>query len=157
MLPSDYQLETGFTGDRALLLNFLTLSYRELFPQQQDFSHLANTVDSYFCASTPLWWVYSRQEQAKIAGLWLGNAIDQATGERYSHIFLLYVKPHHRRQGLAKFLLRQAQFYAQSRGHRQVGLQVYPQNQAALNLYNSLGYHTHSLLMLKSFNNYDFK
>jgi ribosomal protein S18 acetylase RimI-like enzyme len=151
VLPQDYQLQPGFAGDKALLLKFLYLTYSELFPQQEDFSHLNKTVDSYFSASTPLWWVYSSQEKAKIACLWLGNAIDQVTGERYSHIFLVYVKPNHRRQGLAKCLLNQAKFYAESRGDRQIGLQVYPHNQAALNLYKSLGYDVHSLLMLKKF------
>jgi len=153
MLSNNYQLQTGLKEDKALLLQFLYLSYGELFPQQQDFSHLNKTVDTYFSSSTPVWWIYSSQEQSKIACLWLGNAIDQATGKRYSHIFLVYVQEQHRRQGLAKYLLSQAQIYATAQGFNQLGLQVYPHNQAALNLYNSLGYQTHSLLMLKSFHN----
>jgi ribosomal protein S18 acetylase RimI-like enzyme len=159
VLPKGYQLQTGLVSDaagtlrdRTLLLDFLCLTYSELFPQQKDFSHLTNTVTTYFSTKTPLWWVYSLKQQQKIACLWLGNAIDQADGSSYSHIFLVYVMPDHRRQGLAKALFETANSYARTKGHNRIGLQVYPHNQAALNLYNSLGYHPHSLLMLKSLN-----
>jgi ribosomal protein S18 acetylase RimI-like enzyme len=153
VLPTGYKLQLGFGGDRALLLKFLSLTYRELFPQQENFSHLSETVATYFSLDTPLWWVGFGDKQEKIACLWLGNAIDQVNGHRYSHIFLLYVMPPHRRQGIAKALIDHAQNYAKSKGHQQIGLQVYPHNQAALNLYNSLGYCEHSFLMIKSLNN----
>jgi ribosomal protein S18 acetylase RimI-like enzyme len=151
VLPSGYQIKSGVSADKTLLIKFLCLTYGELFPEQEDFSHLSETVTSYFSSQTPLWWVNAPIRSEKIACLWLGNAIDQVTGARYSHIFLVYVKPAHRRLGIATALLNHAQNYAQSKGYGQIGLQVYPHNQVALSLYNSLGYYTHSLLMLKSF------
>ena len=126
------------------------LTYQELFPQQTDFSHLALTVEKYLSSNTPLWWMQlHKPTRDPVACLWMGNAVDQVSGDRYAHIFLLYVSPEHRRRGIAKALMNQAQNWAKARGDRQIGLQVFPHNQPALTFYQSLGFHTHSLLMLK--------
>lgn len=161
----------GSGKDRALLLRFLTRSYQESFPaahtpdssaaaiqNRNDFSHLAATIDRYFSLETPLWWVAPEDESArggaasyrpKIACLWMGNAIDQVNGDRYAHIFLLYVVPEHRRRGIGSALMKQAQQWAAARGDRQIGLQVFCHNRAALDLYRRLGYREQSLLMVK--------
>ncbi len=153
MLPQGYQLRSGSTLDRALLVKFMNLTYRELFPQQTDLSHLGETVSKYFSVDTPLWWVEAPAQPLNppqgIACLWMGNAIDQVTGERYAHIFLVYVKPEHRYQGIATALLYHAQTWAKSRGDHKIGLQVFLKNQPALNLYHRLGFEPQSLLMTK--------
>jgi ribosomal protein S18 acetylase RimI-like enzyme len=79
----------------------------------------------------------------------VGNAIDQVSGDRHAHIFLLYVVPEHRRRGIGKALMQYVEKWAIARGDRQIGLQVFQSNQPALNLYNQLGYQTQSLWMLK--------
>ncbi len=150
-LPDGYQLCAGTTQNRALLVRFLQLTYQELFPQQPSFSHLAATVEQYFAQQTPLWWVVpSPQDLHPIACLWLGTAIDQVSGDRYAHIFLLYVTPQHRCHGIATALIEQAQHWAIARGDRQLGLHVFDNNLSALNLYQRLGFQTQSRLMLKS-------
>jgi hypothetical protein len=50
--PKGYRLRTGSGKDRALLVRFMHLTYQELFPQQQNFSHLAKTVERYLSAAT---------------------------------------------------------------------------------------------------------
>jgi ribosomal protein S18 acetylase RimI-like enzyme len=150
-------------------------TYGELYPNQE-LGHLAQTVEQYFSNQTPLWWVECQEnssEEAEILPvlpsssnlnpkdrvqnlksvvgcLWLGNAIDQATGERHAHIFLLYVAPEHRRRGIGAALVIRAENWARARGDRQIGLQVFLSNQPALNLYQKLGYQSHSVWMLKS-------
>lgn len=152
LLPG-YQLQLGSGKDRAQLLKFLSLSYRELFPDVEDFGHLAQTVDRYFAANTPLWWVREDRpgspEFAKIACLWMGTAVDQVRGDRYAHVFLLYVRPEHRRRGIGSALMSRAQDFAKARGDRQISLQVFSSNDAAIHLYRTLGYQTKSFLMLK--------
>ncbi len=150
ILPG-YQLRVGSRVQQATLLKFLRLSYREFFPHQADFSHLTKTVDQYLSKETPLWWVDSVNSPgvAPVACLWLGNAIDQIEGDRYAHIFLLYVMPDYRRQGIGTALMRHAENWARARGDRQIGLQVFQSNQPALNLYHNLDYQTHSFLMVK--------
>lgn len=153
MLPEGYQLRRGSGTERALLVKFMNWAYQELFPSQRDFSHLAKTVENYLGSNTPLWWVEAKLEGQKpgqpVACIWMGNAIDQVSGDRYAHIFLLYVSPEHRGRGIAKALMERAQNWAKARGDRQIGLMVFPSNQPALNLYSRLGYQTQSLLMVK--------
>lgn len=153
LLPG-YCIRHGSSLDRALLVKFMQLTYQEMFPDE-DFSHLAQTVEQYFSSQTPLWWVEEHGEKITpppnhpIACLWMGNAIDQVTGDRHAHIFLLYVVPKHRRRGIATALMRYAENWARNRGDRQMGLQVFQSNQAALNLYSGLGYQTQSLWLKK--------
>ena len=79
----------------------------------------------------------------------MGTGIDQVTGERYSHIFLLYVMPEYRQQGIGKALMNQAILYAKNKGDQKIGLQVFTHNQQALNLYQNLGFQTQFYLMFK--------
>ncbi len=158
LLPG-YSIRKGSTLDKALLVKFMQRTYQEQFPDQ-DFSHLALTVEQYFCRDTPLWWVdkEAREQGAggrgetfsPIACLWAGNAIDQVSGDRHPHIFLLYVIPEHRRQGIGKALIQYLEDWAKQRGNRQIGLQVFLSNTPALNLYHQLGYQEQSLWMVKS-------
>lgn len=163
ILPG-YSIRSGSTLDRALLVKFMRLTYQDMFPRQ-DFSHLAQTVEQYLSSRTPLWWVdfvekgennTSKSEyspltlSSPVACLWIGNAVDQVSGSRHAHIFLVYVAPQHRRRGIGTALMQYAQNWAKSRGDRQIGLQVFPANTAALNLYDRLGYQTQSLWMIKS-------
>ncbi len=128
------------------------------------YAHLAHTVEQYLSNETPLWWVVpapttqaaavetpplSSRLQEPVACLWLGTAIDQVHGDRHTHVFLLYVLPEHRRKGIGKALMVHAEAWAAARGDRQIGLQVFQANQAALNLYKGLGFQTQSLWMVK--------
>ena len=144
-----------------MLLKFMHLTYLELSPKAE-LSPLTQTVDAHLSRETPLWWVdWQPNERSTattatadrlqpVACLWLGTAIDQVQGHKNAYIFLLYVKPEHRRQGIGTNLMHHAEHYAQSRGDRQIGLQVFQSNQAALSLYQHLGYHTQSLWLVKS-------
>ncbi|WP_427162986.1 GNAT family N-acetyltransferase [Aliinostoc sp. HNIBRCY26] len=163
LLPG-YYIRRGSTLERSLLVQFMQRTYQDLYPQQ-DFAHLAKTVEQYFSKDTPLWWVDFVNEELEtqenqeteltssslspVACLWAGNAVDQVTGIRHPHIFLLYVVPEHRRRGVGTALMRYVENWAIQRGDRQIGLQVFQSNQPALNLYNHLGYQTQSLWMLK--------
>jgi ribosomal protein S18 acetylase RimI-like enzyme len=147
-LPCGYSIHRGSSLDRALLVKFMQQTYQELFPKQ-DFSHLVRTVEQYLSSETPLWWVQLQEGVTPVACIWMGNAINQVTGDRYTHIFLLYVVPEHRRQGIGRALMYHAENWAENRGDRQIGLQVFQSNSAALNLYNHLGYETQSLSMMK--------
>jgi len=147
--PLGYCIRRGSTLDRALLVKFMQLTYQHIFPNQ-DFSHLAQTVEQYLSRDTPLWWVDLEPTTSPIACLWMGNAIDQVHGDRHAHIFLLYVMPEYRRQGIGTALIEYAEDWAIQRGDRQIGLQVFQSNTPALSLYHQLGYQSQSLWMVKS-------
>lgn len=152
LLPG-YKLQLGTNKERALLIKFMHQTYQELFPQQQDFSHLNETVEKYFSAQTPVWFVLPITTEiiTPVACLWLGNTIDQVKGDRHSHIFLVYVSPPYRQQGIGSRLLEYAQKWSSSRGDHQISLQVFPNNHGAIKLYQRFGYQTNSLQMVKTF------
>jgi ribosomal protein S18 acetylase RimI-like enzyme len=141
-----YSLRVGSGLDRALLLKFMQRTYQELYPAH-NFAHLVQTVEQYLSPETPLLWI--EHQQKPVACLWMGNATDQIRGDRHAYIFLLYVNPVHRRQGIGAALMKQAEDLARQRGDRQIGLQVFQQNQPALNLYEKLGYAVQSLWLTK--------
>lgn len=155
-----YAVRSGSTLDRALLVKFMQRTYQELHPGQP-IAHLAQTVEQYFSVDTPLWWVERLPQLDSvptlmpasvippIACLWMGNAVDQIRGDRHAHIFLVYVVPTERRRGIGAALLRQAEAWARERGDRQIGLQVFCSNQAALHLYEKSGYQPQSIWMVK--------
>ena len=146
---SGYYLRQGSGLDRSLLVNFLGKTYEEL-SGTQTFDHLAETVDYHLSNETPLWWVETTNPpNSPVACLWLGNAVDQQHGDRHSYVLVLYVLPEHRRLGIATALLKIAQDWSSARGDRQIGLQVFADNAAAIALYRKLGYQTHSLWLMK--------
>jgi ribosomal protein S18 acetylase RimI-like enzyme len=131
-------------------------TYAELYPGGS-FAHLAQTVEQCFSQDTPVWWVEAadatdqpQTDLMPVGCLWLGKAVDQVTGDRYTYIFLLYVSPAHRRQGIGAALMHFAEQWTQASGDRQIGLQVFEANQPARNLYDKLGFQPQSLLMVKS-------
>ncbi|NJM46247.1 MAG: GNAT family N-acetyltransferase [Alkalinema sp. RU_4_3] len=147
-MDSNYAIKPGGPIDRARLVKFMHRTYQEIFPGG-DFSHLAQTVENHLSRDTPLWWAFLPGETMPVAGLWMGTAIDQVRGDRYSHIFLLYVEPDHRRRGLATKLMAAAEAWARARGDRQLGLQVFLVNGGAIALYESLGFGVQSISMVK--------
>lgn len=145
--PDGYQLIQGSNLDRAQLIAVMGRAYGELGATQ--LGHLTKTVDLYLANSSMLWWLQktsttrvgftARQEPA--AGcLWLGQSVDQLTGVPQAYVYLIYVDPAYRRQGLGRQLMAHARKWAAEQGYNQLSLQVFNKNEAACELYNSLGY-----------------
>jgi ribosomal protein S18 acetylase RimI-like enzyme len=144
-----YPLVIGTDRDVGTLRKFLQITYQELCPQQQDYQHLEFTIDRYFTPQTPLWFVLAEDGGAQIACMWVGIAIDQITGKRHPNIFLLYVDPAYRRQGIAHALMENVERWAKSQGYTQIGLQVFTTDRPAIGLYEKLGYETRSISMMR--------
>lgn len=144
-----FSTRLGTTSEQYLLLRFMQRTYTELYPGN-DYHHLQGIIDQYWSPQTPYWLVASLQNpQEFIACLWLGTAVDQTTGDTYTHIFILVVAPEYRRQGLGTALLQMAESWTHQQGHHQIGLQVFTNAQPALSLYQKLGYQPRSLLLMK--------
>lgn len=157
-IPANYRLEAGSSLDRARLVKFMQRAYRELGATDAS-AHLADTVERHFSASSQLWWLVESRTSALPAGLpgtnrpepsgclWLGEAIDQRSGLKQAYVFLLYVNPDHRQQGLGTALMHHAHQWAAQQGYRQIGLQVFEDNASALKLYRKLGYRSQARWM----------
>ncbi|MDA0672483.1 MAG: GNAT family N-acetyltransferase [Cyanobacteria bacterium] len=149
---ADYQLRRGNGRDRPLLEAFMARTLWELGAGLSD-GHIAAMVEAHLSPATPVWWVADASSDRPIACLWLGNAQDQRQGDRHAYVMLLYVDPDHRRRGIATALLRVAETWARRRGDRQIGLQVFPDNEAALALYERRGYTPAALWLNKPLQN----
>ena len=159
-LIPNYRLRTGSMLDRARLVKMMQRAYRDLGATGGD--HLAETVQRHFSDQSRLWWV-EQQDAPPPSGLpgiakpeplgclWLSEAIDQWTGQAQAYVFLVYVAPEHRRQGIGTALLRHAQQWAKNQGYGAIGLQVFESNPAAVKLYESLGYRPRAIWMTLEF------
>ncbi len=140
----------GAKGEQYLLLQFMQRTYQELYPGN-DYQHLRAVIDQYWSTDTPFWLVAPDHNAHQfVACLWLGTAVDQITGDAYTHIFILYVDPRYRQQGLGTALLQRAEEWASQQGDQQIGLQVFTNAHPALSLYETLGYQPKAVLLVKS-------
>ncbi|MGD1854704.1 MAG: GNAT family N-acetyltransferase [Leptolyngbyaceae cyanobacterium] len=145
--PQGYQLVPGSSVDRSRLLTTMGNAYAELGATQ--LGHLGQTVELYLEGPSALWWLektgtsrvgFVANRASAIGCLWLGQSVDQLTGASQAYIYLLYVAPAYRRQGLGRKLMNYARDWAKDQGYHQLSLQVFVDNEAALKLYESLGY-----------------
>lgn len=124
-------------------------TYEELYPGY-DYQHLQAVIDQYWSTNTPYWLVTPKNEpHCFVACLWLGTAVDQVIGDPYTHIFILFVDPAYRQQGIGTALLQKAEAWAAQHGDQQIGLQVFTNAHPALSLYEKLGYQPKAVLLVK--------
>jgi ribosomal protein S18 acetylase RimI-like enzyme len=64
-------------------------------------------------------------------------------------VYDLWVAPEHRQKGVARFLLREAERWAKTRGYRKMKLEVAVTNRPARDLYESAGYRVERMYMGK--------
>jgi ribosomal protein S18 acetylase RimI-like enzyme len=146
-----YRFWAGKRSDQKLLLQFLHQAYQEQWPTAE-LSHLNQMVQQLWSDPVGLWFIESTVPEhcgQALGCLWLGNAIDQVSGDRYTHIFLVYVNPEHRRRGLGTVLMKQAEAWAIQQGSGQIGLHVFVDNVPANNLYQRLGYASQAVFLRK--------
>jgi len=152
-LVPGFKARLGTKGEQYLLLQFMQWTYAELYPGH-DYHHLQAVIDQYWSTDTPYWFITPEYEVDQlVACLWLGTAVDQVTGDAYTHIFILYVDPAYRQQGLGTALLQMAENWASQQGDQQIGLQVFTNAYPALSLYEKLGYQSKALLLVKEIKN----
>ncbi|MEO0948961.1 MAG: GNAT family N-acetyltransferase [Cyanobacteria bacterium J06641_5] len=152
-LPDGYRWRQGSMSDRTLLDRFARLTYGELFPETANFNHLNKTIALYLSQATPIWWVEPTDLPSEacdpIGLLWAGIVVDQSSGDRHLQILLLYVQPTYRRQGIGAALMSRAEALAHERGDRHISVQTFTHNQAAVHLYERLGYHPREVVLVK--------
>lgn len=152
--PGGYELVEGSSLDRSRLVATMTSAYRELGATQLD--HLTQTVELYLEGPSMLWWLekvgtarvgFTAKQPSSIGCLWLGQSINQLTGAFQAYIYLVYVEPNHRRQGVGRKLMTYAKHWAVDQGYDQISLQVFLKNVPARKLYETLGYQVSATLL----------
>ena len=153
--PPGYRLVQGSSLDRSRLLSMLGSAYAELGATQ--LGHLTKTVELYLEGPSMLWWLektdaprvgFTAVQEESIGCLWLGQSINQLTGALQAYIYLVYVMPQYRRQGMGRKLMQHAKDWAKKQGYDQISLQVFVKNTAALRLYETLGFRPSATLLV---------
>ncbi|MEM7796565.1 MAG: GNAT family N-acetyltransferase, partial [Cyanobacteria bacterium P01_C01_bin.118] len=110
--PEGYQLVRGSSLDRARLLTTMGNAYLELGATQ--LGHLTRTVELYLAGPSMLWWLqttgtarvgFMAENVHSLGCLWLGPSVNQLTGALQAYLYLVYVVPSYRRQGLGRKLM----------------------------------------------------
>ncbi|MEM6448837.1 MAG: GNAT family N-acetyltransferase [Cyanobacteria bacterium P01_D01_bin.105] len=162
----NYRIEAGSSLQRTRLVKFMRRAYADIAKAtgKSTYStgaHLAETVQRHLSPNSHIWWVIDTQSTATPAGLpginsvvlepagclWLTEAIDQRSGQKQAYVFLLYVSPNHRKKGIGTALMQHAQHWAKQKGYEQMSLQVFEHNNAAMQLYEKLGYQSQAKWM----------
>jgi len=161
----NYRIEAGSSLQRTRLVKFMRRAYADIAKEtgqetNSTGAHLAATVQRHLTPESNIWWVIDTKAASAPAGmpgvnsvfdpagcLWLTEAIDQRSGDKQAYVFLLYVAPQHRHQGLGTALMQHAQTWAKEKGYEQVSLQVFEHNFAAMKLYEKLGYQSQAKWM----------
>ncbi len=124
-----------------MLCQWLQAALQEYAPSRTEWIHLQDTVATLFDPlSAPCWWIDEPATDQPVACLWLGRSLDQLTGHGIAYILLVRVDPGHRRQGLGTALLQQAEDWARRHHLAGLQLQVFADNEAALQLYSKVGF-----------------
>jgi ribosomal protein S18 acetylase RimI-like enzyme len=86
-------------------------------------------------------------EKEAVGVLWLSSIEDN--GARQGFIYDVWIRPDLRRKGLGTTAMMEAERWARSQGLTSLGLHVFGHNQAALALYEKLGYVITNINMTK--------
>ncbi|MCF2970881.1 GNAT family N-acetyltransferase [Synechococcus sp. Nb3U1] len=150
-LPPGYRWRIGSAWDRPRIRQGLQATLQESFPEQTNWDHLEATLDRLFDPPhTPCWWILKEETAEPVGCVWVGISTDQATYQRVAYIFLLWVDPAHRRQGLGKALIQQVEQWGSQQQLAAITLQVYHHNQAALSLYQQADFTVQGYWLHKS-------
>jgi ribosomal protein S18 acetylase RimI-like enzyme len=98
---------------------------------------------------TPNHYIYSVQDEGKRVGVvWMKANIDQAN--KHAFIYDIAIDEGQRGKGYGRRAMQLIEEKARELGLTQIALHVFAKNNVARNLYESLGYETKSLNMIKT-------
>ena len=143
-LVKKYTVETAwetFPEDEKKLLdrkkwsgNFLETFDREKFARKE--------TDKVFVAED--------KSHAFLGYLWVGEGSNMMTGLKHGYVYDVFVKEEFRGKGIGRMLLEKAESYCQERGYSRILLMVSVGNQAAINLYDNMGFKAEQTYMAKA-------
>jgi len=82
--------------------------------------------------------------------VWVGQVGSTFTGKNQAFIFNLYIAPEFRGQGIGSILMGKAEEWARQHNLDRIGLSVAVHNQAAIELYEKVGYIAEMMRMYKN-------
>lgn len=122
---------------------------RDVYTRAEISGQVQQTVETLLRGRWNVIIVAENEAGENVGHVWLGETRDSYTGATRGYVYDIYVAPAARGEGLGRNLLDQAEERSRRRGHRELGLTVSPDNEAAHQLYESAGFTTERLMMTK--------
>ncbi len=91
----------------------------------------------------------------RTAILWMGETVDDYTGEPRAFVLNVFVTPEHRYRGIGRWLMSMAEEWAKKRGYDAISLSVGAGNQDAMALYKESGFNAENIRMTRRIKNED--
>lgn len=125
---------------------------RDAYTRAEIAGQVQQTVETLLRGRWNVIIVAETDDGENIGHVWIGETRDSYTGATRGYIYDIYVAPAARGEGLGRKLLNEAEERSRRRGHRELGLTVSPENETARHLYESAGFTTERLMMIKPVN-----
>jgi ribosomal protein S18 acetylase RimI-like enzyme len=81
--------------------------------------------------------------------LWIGEGNNMMTGLKHGYVYGVFVKEEFREKGIGRKLMEKAESYCRERGYSRILLMVSVGNQAAISLYDNIGFKAEQTYMAK--------
>ena len=92
------------------------------------------------------------ESHAFLGYLWVGEGSNMMTGLKHGYVYDIFVKEEFRGKGIGRTLLQKAESYCRERRYSRILLMVSVNNQAAMKLYDEMGFKAEQTYMAKVIN-----
>ena len=92
------------------------------------------------------------ESHAFLGYLWIGEGSNMMTGLKHGYVYDVFVKEEFRGKGIGRTLLQKAESYCREKRYSRILLMVSVNNQAAMKLYDEMGFKVEQTYMAKVIN-----
>ena len=141
-LVRKYTVETGWT-------TVLSENERKQLDKEKWTKHILEGFERLSKRETDRIFVAEDESHTFLGYLWIGEGSNMMTGLKHGYVYDVFVKEEFRGRGIGKMLLEKAESYCRKRGYSRILLMVSVSNQAAISLYDNIGFKAEQTYMAK--------
>ena len=140
-LVRKYTVETAWT--------VFSKSERKELDKEKWTKHILEGFEKLSKRETDMIFVAEDESHAFLGYLWVGEGSNMMTGLKHGYIYDLFIREEIRGKGIGRILLEKAESYCRERGYSRILLMVSVGNQAAISLYDNIGFKAEQTHMAK--------
>jgi ribosomal protein S18 acetylase RimI-like enzyme len=141
-LVRKYTAETGWT--------VLSESERKQLDKEKWTKQILEVFDRLSRRETDRIFVAEDESHAFLGYLWVGEGGNMMTGLKHGYVYDIFVKEEIRGKGIGRILMEKAESHCRERGYSRILLMVSVSNQAAISLYDNMGFKAEQTYMAKA-------
>jgi len=144
-LVRKYTVETGWT-------TVLSESERKQLDKEKWTKQILEVFEKFSKRETDRIFVAEDESHAFLGYLWIGEGSNMMTGLKHGYVYDVFVKEEYRGRGIGRILLEKAESYCREKRYSRILLMVSVGNQAAISLYDNMGFKAEQTYMAKTLN-----